>query len=193
MSETLETKCRIEEVFDPGFLELLRLVPRNPHVRALILKFTGKVPGVECETFEQVREWVEANCKPRPLFRGKSGGLSIPVDFSETEYGRAGYSVRRYGREEFQLDTEELLEMAESAASDGESLDELVEKIAEKIQEDAWTACDPQMDDSGDYEYNDHDMSGTEDSETSCSKSDIRLLVLNWLRERHPALAEQLQ
>jgi hypothetical protein len=49
-----ERKCRIEEVFDQGFIELLRLVPRNPYIRALILKLTKKMPGPECETFEQV-------------------------------------------------------------------------------------------------------------------------------------------
>ena len=43
-----ERKCRIEEVFDQNFIELLGLVPRNPFVRALILKLTKKMPGPEC-------------------------------------------------------------------------------------------------------------------------------------------------
>jgi hypothetical protein len=52
MSDTLtlpppvERKCSIEEVFDPSFIELLKLVPANPYVRALILKFTGKLPPI---------------------------------------------------------------------------------------------------------------------------------------------------
>jgi len=47
MSDTLtlpppvERKCSIEEVFDAGFIELLKLVPANPYVRALVLKFTA--------------------------------------------------------------------------------------------------------------------------------------------------------
>ena len=45
----VEKKCRIEEVFDSAFIELIRVVPRNPYVRALILKLTGKMPGAESE------------------------------------------------------------------------------------------------------------------------------------------------
>ena len=91
----------------PSFIELLRLVPANPFVRALILKLTGKMPGPECETFEQVKEWVETNCEKRVRpsssrsTRVVDDGIAISVEFSETEYGRANYSVPRSGSDEF--------------------------------------------------------------------------------------------
>src|ERR1017187_5133698 len=118
----IERKCQIHEVFDPGFIELLRLVPRNPYVRALILKLTGKMPGEECATFEQIQEWMETTCekKARPLpnrsTRGAAhDGISIDVEFSETEYGRANYSVPRSGSDEFHLGAEEVLEIVQDA------------------------------------------------------------------------------
>ncbi len=192
-------KCKFEEVFDANFVELLRLVPRNPQVRALILKLAGKLPGPECETFEQLKEWVETHCekKARPAPHGtdrnsRDGGISIHVDFSETEYGRADYSVRRNGREPFRIGAADLMEMVETAVDDGEGIDSIVEKIATRIDEDAWSECDPSMDDDGDYNYSEHDVSDTGESEVSFNRSDIRHAVLAFVRERHPELAAEL-
>jgi len=195
----VERKCKIEEVFDQNFIELLRLVPRNPYVRALILKLTGKMPGQECEMFEQVREWVETNCKKRArsaLKQTTSGvpddGIAISVEFSETEYGRARYSVRRSGSEAFHISAEDLIEMVQTAIDDGEDIDRVVEVVAEKIDEDAWDQCDPNMDDYGDYDYDDHEATDSGDTETDYSKSEIRNRVRDFVRERHPELAAEL-
>lgn len=197
-------KCVFEEVFDANFIELIALAPCNPHVRALILKLTGKLPPTECATFAQLKDWVETNCekRARPLStqttnRSREGGIVINVDFSETEYGRADYSVRRRGREEFRIGAEDIMAMVRTAIDDGDGLDEVVEAVATKIEEDAWGECDPSMDDSGDYDsgdydYSEHDVSDTGDSATECNKSEIRAAVLAFVRERHPELAAEL-
>ena len=192
-------KCVFEEVFDANFIDLIALAPRNPHVRALILKLTGKLPPPECATFAQLKEWVELNCenRPRPLpsaagRHSREGGIVINVDFSETEYGRADYSVRRRGREEFRIGAEDLMAMVRTAIDDGDGLDEVVEAVSAKIEEDAWGECDPSMDDSGDYDYSEHDVSDTGDSATECNKTEIRTAVLAFVRERHPELAAEL-
>ena len=192
-------KCVFEEVFDANFIELIALAPRNPHVRALILKLTGKLPPPECATFAQLKDWVELNCekraRPSPTQTGthsREGGIVINVDFSETEYGRASYSVRRHGSESFRIGAEDLMEMVRTAIDDGDGLDEVVEAVASKIDEDAWGECDPSLDDSGDYDYSEHDVSDTGDSATECNKSEIRAAVLAFVRERHPELAAEL-
>lgn len=192
-------KCVFEAVFDVNFRELVQLVPRNPQVRALILKLTGKLPPPECETFAQLKEWVELNCekrlKPSPAPTSRhhpEGGIAINVDFSETECGRASYSVRRYGTESFRVGAVELLEIVRTAIDEGDGLDEVVEAIATKIDDDAWNQCDPSMDDSGDYDYSDHESAETDDSETSFSRGDIRNTVLAFLRDRHPELVAEL-
>lgn len=195
----VERKCKFEEVFDAAFIELIQLVPRNPYVRALILKITGKMPGPGCETFEQVREWVETNCekKSRPLSnqagrRSREDGISITVEFSETEHGRASYSVQRRGSESFRIGAEDLMEIVQTAIEDGEGLDDIVEAVAGKIDEDAWGECDPSMDDYGDYDYDDHESNDTDNSETEFSRQEIRNAVLAFVRERHPELAAEL-
>lgn len=192
-------KCVFEEVFDANFIELIALAPRNPHVRALLLKLTGKLPPPECATFAQLKDWVETHCekRARPSASGASrhsreGGIVVNVDFSETEYGRANYSVRRHGSESFRLSAEDLMAMVQTAIDDGDGLDEVVEAVASKIDEDAWGECDPSLDDSGDYDYSEHDSNDTDDSATECNKTEIRTAVLAFVRERHPELAAEL-
>jgi len=190
---TVGRKCRIEEVFDPGFIELIRLVPLNPHVRALILKLTGKMPDLDCATFEQVKAWVETNCekKARPSTNGRrrpDDGIGVRVDFAETEYGRAAYTVRCSGSAEFRLGASDLSELIQNAVEAGEGIDGIVDLVAEKIDEDAWSQCEPDLDSDGEYDYDDHDATGSENSETSYSKGDIRDAVLAFVRERHPEL-----
>jgi hypothetical protein len=193
-------KCLISHLLGPQVLALLERVPGNPQVRALVLKLAGKLPPSECETFEQVRDWIETHCEPRkaavpsrPAARRQvEEGIRLTVRFGDTEYGRADYSVRRHAREEFHLDAEDLMELVRTAVENGDGLDEIVEAAAQKIDDDAWEVCDPSMEDDGDYDYTNHDVSSTEDCETTFDRGDLRRLILVFLRERHPELAAEM-
>jgi hypothetical protein len=188
-------RCKIEEVFARPFIELIGLAPKNPVVRGLILSQTGKLPGPDRETFEEIKEWVETTCdkKLRPLHAARSqDAFAVHVEFSETEYGRAGYSVPRSGSDEFTLDAEELLPMIEEAIDDGDGIDTLVDKIAELIHSEAWDRCDPNLDDYGDYDYEDHESDDSGNSAVEFSTAQVRDRLLHFLRERHPQLLEEL-
>ena len=188
-------RCRMDEVFARPFIELIGLAPRNPVVRGLILAQTRKMPGPECGTFEQIREWVETTCEPRAKAQTKAAaeaGIAIKVEFSETEYGRANYSVPRSGSAEFALDADELLDLVREAIDDEDGINAVVEKIASLIDDEAWTRCEPDLDDYGSYDYGDHDSDDTENATTDYSKVQIRERVLGFLRNRHPELLEEL-
>ena len=193
-----DRKCRIEDVFDLRFIELLQLVPRNPHVRALILKMTGIMPGPELETFEQIQNWVETTCdqKLRPTKSRHamgSGGISIAVDFNDTENGRADYSTRRSGSSSFHLNAEELIEIVQTAIADGDGVDEVVELIAASIEENAWSQCEPELDCEGDYDYTDHEFSSSGNGDMSFSRDEIRDCLITYLRTCRPELTAELQ
>jgi hypothetical protein len=193
----VERKCGIEEVFASPFIELIALAPRNPVVRGLILAQTRKLPGPEVETFEQIKHWVETTCNKRLRSANASSpstseGITIKVEFSETEYGRANYSTRRSGTDEFALAEEELLGLVRDAIADGDGVSDVVEKIAELIEDDAWSRCNPSLDDYGDYDYDNHDSDSSDNSSTEFSKTDVRERLLVFLRERHPELLEEL-
>jgi hypothetical protein len=190
-------RCLIDEVFASPFIELLGLAPRNPLVRGLILAQTGKMPGPERTTFEQIKEWVETTCdiKVRPPHQptvGAAEGITVTVEFSETEYGRANYSVPRSGTGEFALDAGELLEMVHEAIDSEEGLDGVVDQIASQIEDDAWGRCDPDLDDYGEYDYGEHDSDDSDSGQVQFSKTQIRERLRVFLRERHPALLEEL-
>lgn len=194
-----ERKCILTDVFDLGFIELMRLVPRNPLVRAMVLRMTGKMPPSHRTTFEELKEWIEWNCEKQVIAtltkqtrRSPVGGIRIPVEFSDVEYGRADYSVRRSGTDEFFVNAEELMQLVQDAIEDGDGIESVVSSIATLIEDDAWNQCDPNLDDYGDYDYSEHDLNATEDSKTEFSRGEIRTAVLAFVRERHPELAAEL-
>ena len=197
MPPPTEHKCSIEEVFDASFIELLQLVPANPFVRAWVLKFSGKLPPADCETYDELKNWVEFNCtkriRPKPQSNAPADdGIGILVHFSETEYGRANYSVDRSGEDTFQIGAEELLAMVQEAIDAGGGLTEVVDQITTRIDDDAWNECDPNMDSYGDYEYDDHDSNNSGNGETTYSRDQIKNRVLAFLQNHHPELAQQL-
>ena len=195
---TSKARCRLAEIFEPGMIALLQLAPRNPLVRALILKLTGRMPGAECGTFEQLQDWIEFHCERRVIVSGPPSGRSDPangihinVEFTETEYGRADYKVSRSGSDQFQVGAEALSQIVRDAIAAGGGIDDVVDLIAEQVEDDAWSQCDPTLEDCDDHDYSNHDSTSTENSETTCSKSEIRAAVLAFVRERHPELAAE--
>jgi hypothetical protein len=190
-------RCKIDEVFASPFIELIGLAPRNPVVRGLILSQTGRLPEPERVTFEQIKEWVETTCqkkiRPPNAPRSQAGdGFAVKVDFSETEHGRAHYSVGRSGSEDFALDADELLSLIHAAIDDEVGVEAVVDKIAELIDAEAWERCEPNLDDYGDYEYDDHDSNDAGNSAVEFSRTQVRDRLLVFLRERHPGLLEEL-
>ncbi len=190
----VEARCPIEQVFTASFIELLTMAPRNPVVRSLILALTRKMPPSECRSFEQVRDWVETNCRKRLHKHGpdSAGNIRFTVEFSDKEYGRATYSVKRCGTEEFQLEGDELLEMVQEAIESGQGLEGLLGRVNTKIDECAWDRCDPAMDDYGDYDYTDHDQDDAGNSTVEFSKPQVRERVVAFLQEHHADLWEAL-
>jgi tetratricopeptide (TPR) repeat protein len=125
-------------------------------------------------------------------YDGALGDYDILVHFSETEYGRANYSVDRSGEDTFQIGQDELLAMVQEAIDAGGGLTEVVDQIGTQIDDDAWNECDPDMDSYGDYEYEDHDSNDSGNGEVTYSQDQIRNKVMAFLRANHPELAQQL-
>ena len=190
-------KCRVEEAISGNLHELLRIAPLNPLVRGLVLSQTRRMPPDDCTEFDQLKDWIEFNCDKRIFVvpvrnqRPRRGALSVRVDFSEDESGRANYSVRRSGSDQFVITVEELLTKVHDCIGDG-GFDALVELIREEINDNAWDRCDPCLDDYGDYDYSEHDCDETNNSRVKFSEGDIRNQLNQYLRQHHPDLLDQL-
>jgi hypothetical protein len=166
-------------------------------VRGLILAQTGKMPGPERMTFDQIKEWVETTCVPRAVVRQQdkgsvADGISIMVEFSETENGRAYYSVDRSGSAEFALDADELVELTREAIAADAGLDGVIELISGRINDDAWERCEPDLNDYGEYDYGDHNSDESTNGNTEFSRTQIRERLREFLRDHHPQLLEEL-
>ena len=189
----IERRCQIEEVFTTSFIELLRMAPRNAIIRGLVLSLTRKMPPEACHTYDQMKEWVEFNCDKRSRRVGGTGdGVAMTVQFEDREFGRASYSVTRYGSETFHIEAGDIEDAAREAVEDGQRLDALVSTLASRIKEDAWEQCSPCMDDYGDYDYAEHDQEDAENREIEFSKPELRQRVIAFLQEHHPDLLEEL-
>jgi hypothetical protein len=116
----------------------------------------------------------------------------VKVELSETEYGRAHYSVGRAGTDEFALDADEVIDLVQKAIDDEAGIDGVVDKLAELIEDDAWDRCEPNLDDYGDYEYDDHESTDSGNAVVEFSRTQVRDLLLGFLRDRHPELLEEL-
>ena len=124
--------------------------------------------------------------------QGLEDGIEINVHFSEIEYGRANYSVNRFGDEGFRVGAEELTELVQEAIADGGALSAVVDAVAALINDDAWNRCDPDLDNYGDYEYNEHDSGDSDSGEIRFLREHIRQKVLQFVQEHHPELAAEL-
>ncbi len=196
MSAALLPRCQLTEVFAGPFIELLTLAPKNPVVRSLILAQTQRLPGPECETFEQLKAWVETHCEKRlhPLVPRAvtEPAFALALDFSETEYGRAHYSVARSGSAEFEVGTAELLALVETALAEQGGVEHVVTALAALIDDEAWTRCEPNLDDHGEYRYDDHDMNGAENAAVDYAPSQVRQRLTTYLQQQQPELWEAL-
>ncbi len=82
--------------------------------------------------------------------------------------------------------------MVQDVINAGDGLDEVIEKITEKIDEDAWNRCEPSLDTYGEYDYDEHDSNDSGNSATDFSSSQVRERVRGFLSEHHPELLEAL-
>ncbi len=93
----------------------------------------------------------------------------------------------------FKLDADELVEIIRTQVEDGGGMDEVMEAVENYIGDCAWERCDPELCDSDDCDYSEHNATDTLDASTDYSTSEIRTKVLRFVRELHPELADQLE
>jgi hypothetical protein len=173
-------KSLLSNWFRPEFVELLMTTPNNPLLRGHMMKRLKKMPPIEADTFEKLRDWVELNCEfagqvkqlnsayqpintGTPPTRAQAAGQSIEVEWygSEREYGRCDYSVRRSGRGTNTVSLETIKHLIDD--NPDEDIDGLLENIRSRFVDDG----DYEFDDYGDYDYDDHESNDSDDFELS--------------------------
>ena len=158
--------CQITDHFGLNFVELMRQAPNNPLTRAHMLKVLKQMPPPEADKFFKLVDWVEFNF-PSRLAQSKPKSTStatfaLEFSVSRNDRGRANYRINRSGTWTQSYNMDELREWIDG---NEDSFDDLDTKFYEKARENE--SCD--LEDSGPYEYSNH-----EDTDSDGTEMDMR-------------------
>jgi hypothetical protein len=191
-SESVKPKAiLLEDIIPAQQLEIIKLVPKNPIVQGLIMKYTGLPIPATMQTFEEIREYVEGM-----ISKGKSpqqakpfiAGVSVPCSLRETEYGIIKYRVERKGTLVVEWTAEEIKNLAEQHSN----FESLLEEFGDTTEENAKEDCDNWEADWGNAEYFDTEPDDCEDNEVMISHSQIKVSVMKLLSDNWPDIYQRL-
>lgn len=114
MPEPPKKTCKIEQVLSSQTIKLLQTAPENEVNRTLALAVLKKPLPNEAKTFEQIKEWVEANFKPLKYDpntltpKASAPALLASYAYRQVDHGTCKYSrtMARTGR--YSLSTEDI-------------------------------------------------------------------------------------
>lgn len=188
-------KSQLADHFSGNFIGMIKSQPENPEVRGHMMLVLKVEPPRELSTFDQLKDWVEKTFEsPQKPMRSNASGarpgpgvhdLEIKFDYSETELGRASYSIKKYATEIRSFTLQDLKEWQE----EGKTMDQIAEAIQELAEQD--DDIDWEDDEDG-HDYSDLDPSGSEGFECwpqVVIKNKIRSFLES---QNEPALLESI-
>lgn len=195
-------KCRVEEVLQTDLIEIAKLAPNNPVIRAQIMaKCLHQVPE-NLKDWPSIKSWIEFTLNPpksvTPVYQDNVWGAPTPlptrdartvfnvqVRRTDTEVGHCRYTVSRSGRQTYPITREDIIECLRSSNSESEAFTELRDFINQQVSDNP-----PDMDATGEYDYDHYDMSddGPDDEETRIDWAQVREMFEEALRS-DPTLA----
>ena len=151
-------KSRIEEHFAPSFVELIKLSPNNPIVRAQMMRILLKEPPKEIDGYEALKNWVEENFESKAknaTIKRSIGSNTFRTEWnlSDNEYGRCDYSVSRNGSYTCSVAIDDI----QAWIDDGKSIQEITDMIYDEVSENYDSSC---------MEYNNYDYDNEESDNT---------------------------
>jgi len=157
-------KSKIEEHFTASFIELIKLSPNNPIVRAQMMRILLKEPPKELVGFDALKNWVEEN------FESKTGAamrkynpdgrilFDVEWSISDVEYGRCDYSVRRSGSYMSSTTMDDIQQWID----DGKSVQEITDMLHDEVSENYDSSL---MESYDGYEYDNEEFDHTDNFE----------------------------
>lgn len=190
-------RCTIETALRASLIELLKLAPKNPIARSRVLADTGKALPDACQTYDEVKAWIEEHCNPmlnaeqrqradraaRPAAAVDLGqhhqggapaeGIAFITDirFTDRETGSCNYAARRTALQELNVTREDVAAaIASLRAEHGVvTLTNLETRLSALLQRDAWNRLEPDLewDDNREVDYEEHEAADHGNSRTT--------------------------
>ncbi len=160
-------KCQLESVLSDSVIALLTATPANEVIRTLVLAAIKKPIPSEAQTFEQVRDWIEANIDPvtvmapvKPAAGGITGTVQVTLDRSGTCY----YAEHMQGRDNYTVSAGELGEIMDIATIEHRDFNWVLNEVATLLK-DAASEDQPGTEPVS-VDYSDYEDDGDGDSNT---------------------------
>lgn len=168
----------IEQFLPATLIQLLSAAPQNEQLRARVLAITRKYIPNAIQTWDGIKEWLEANVDMGKVSAVDKAAIRTPgqatpaadlVSFDITgsgrEWGRCHYSVDTFGRTTVQMSPARLRSLVNEALENGCETqtsihDHVLDGLREYIDEEGLEPTQEWGDDSPDY--TDHEQSDSE-------------------------------
>jgi hypothetical protein len=172
-------KCNLKDALPASVIQMVESFPQNETVRSVVCAHL-KVPiPKECETFQQIQNWIEATIDP-PKSGQPNNYIIIPLSASSIECGRCEYSVSRSGNGNFKVTDSEMIAMLQEA----EDCDDLKAFLTDLINNKGGASL-VDMDDDGNYGYINHEATSIEDVNWDYSER-LALILKDAVRRLDP-------
>lgn len=110
------TRVDIKRVLVKSEIELLKTVPRNPTVRAIVLARTGVAIPDEMTEYAQIQELIETTCKIKARVSERNG-VPVLVKVSVPVQGRCRFEAKAVGEDHIYILSSTLREIVASMRS----------------------------------------------------------------------------
>lgn len=187
----------IELLFKEPDLDLIRLAPRNEVVRAIIMAKMLQMPPVEADSFDKLKDWVQAtglptpSQPPKPAVTNRSRNFILPVVWTATEHGTCRYRQRVCSHQEHDINLDTVLDQAAGVSSFDGLLDSLLSEARGEGDDGDW---------EGDQASIRHEEYGRDEDDgilnIDVELEDLaraRIELKNYLRENAPEVLERLE
>ncbi len=147
--EITRRKCSIVKLLGQQVVEMLKVAPSNPALLARVLAATGQMPP-PCQTYEELRSWVETNCGPK-LAPRQPEDCFLRVRFHNTETGHCNYSVENRVTRDYSIPHDVITQLAQEHKDWLSFLKAVEEHIKENAEDDLEPELEGQEYDHDDY------------------------------------------
>jgi hypothetical protein len=188
--------CKIEQMINESVIKLLQAAPKNPTVRAMTLQLLKKPIPESCQSFEEIKDWIEINFTP-PFAFGEvkpveNRSFTIPATVRGVISGNARYALDASGEGRVPFTEAYVLERANAMIRSSKGLEALHTIIAIHAEEMAHEYIQMSSE-GGDYEYSNHNDRDSEPQGAEVNEAAARQALESFLETFHPELLNNLK
>lgn len=118
----------------PTINSLIKSAPKNETFRAKIMAHIGEMPPKDCETYQQIKDWIEFNFPKAPKPKANDPLATLRVRFAHTESGHCAYSRSETHVAQVKITPQMIDEILDNLDNECD-FDDVAAEMSSKIQE----------------------------------------------------------